>query len=137
MALIARMPLAIAPAMGVNAYFSYTVVGFMGTGKISYQVFFNLIPLHTLSGLDQARERSNIRIIIVDEWSNRCMFSSSSRMHLLPHLWKDGSSYSSPSWGSVAKSWPSFHTGGGHEISHRNHSLPYTLKHQLRSALIS
>ena len=38
MALIARMPLAVAPAMGVNAYFSYTVVGFMGTGRITYEV---------------------------------------------------------------------------------------------------
>ncbi len=37
MALLARMPMAVAPAMGVNAYFSYTVVGFMGTGMISYQ----------------------------------------------------------------------------------------------------
>ena len=38
MAMIARMPLAVAPGMGVNAYFSYTVVGFMGIGRISYQV---------------------------------------------------------------------------------------------------
>jgi len=37
MSLIANMPVAVAPAMGVNAYFSYTVVGFMGTGMISYE----------------------------------------------------------------------------------------------------
>lgn len=34
MSLIAKMPMAVAPAMGVNAYFTYTVVGFMGTGKV-------------------------------------------------------------------------------------------------------
>lgn len=37
MALIARMPLAVAPAMGVNAYFAYTVVGYMGTGRVTYE----------------------------------------------------------------------------------------------------
>uniref|UniRef100_A0A7R9VWM6 Uncharacterized protein n=1 Tax=Chlamydomonas euryale TaxID=1486919 RepID=A0A7R9VWM6_9CHLO len=36
MAFIANFPVAVAPAMGVNAYFAYTVVGFMGTGRISY-----------------------------------------------------------------------------------------------------
>ncbi|GAX75518.1 hypothetical protein CEUSTIGMA_g2961.t1 [Chlamydomonas eustigma] len=37
MALVARMPLAVAPAMGVNAYFAYTVVGFMGSGRVAYE----------------------------------------------------------------------------------------------------
>ncbi|KAG1679264.1 hypothetical protein FOA52_009294 [Chlamydomonas sp. UWO 241] len=37
MAFVANFPVAIAPAMGVNAYFTYTVVGFMGTGRISYE----------------------------------------------------------------------------------------------------
>eukprot|EP00955_Chlamydomonas_euryale_P083725 363885-Chlamydomonas_euryale.AAC.25 len=37
MAVVANFPVAVAPAMGVNAYFSYTVVGFMGTGRISYE----------------------------------------------------------------------------------------------------
>ena len=37
MGLIARMPLAVAPAMGVNAYFAYTVVGYMGTGRVGYE----------------------------------------------------------------------------------------------------
>lgn len=37
MGIVANMPLALAPAMGVNAYFTYTIVGFMGTGLISYQ----------------------------------------------------------------------------------------------------
>lgn len=37
MGLIANMPLALAPGMGINAYFTFTVVGYMGSGQISYQ----------------------------------------------------------------------------------------------------
>lgn len=37
MGALANLPLAVAPAMGLNAYFAYTVVGFMGTGRISYE----------------------------------------------------------------------------------------------------
>jgi AGZA family xanthine/uracil permease-like MFS transporter len=31
------MPLAVAPAMGVNAYFTYNVVGYLGTGRVTYK----------------------------------------------------------------------------------------------------
>jgi xanthine/uracil/vitamin C permease (AzgA family) len=34
MGALANLPLAVAPGMGINAYFAYTVVGFMGTGKV-------------------------------------------------------------------------------------------------------
>ncbi|KAL6757129.1 putative purine permease, partial [Haematococcus lacustris] len=57
MALVARMPLAVAPAMGVNAYFTYNVVGYLATGKVTYKqalaavfvegwifIFISLIP---------------------------------------------------------------------------------------------
>jgi len=37
MGAVANLPLAVAPGMGINAYFTYTVVGFLGTGKITYQ----------------------------------------------------------------------------------------------------
>ncbi|KAJ1827941.1 hypothetical protein LPJ70_007367, partial [Coemansia sp. RSA 2708] len=37
MGLLANLPIALAPGMGLNAYFAYTVVGFHGTGKVSYQ----------------------------------------------------------------------------------------------------
>ncbi|KAI8325193.1 hypothetical protein GQ54DRAFT_255222 [Martensiomyces pterosporus] len=37
MGLVGNLPLALAPGMGLNAYFTYTVVGFHGTGKVSYQ----------------------------------------------------------------------------------------------------
>ncbi len=34
MGVVANMPLAVAPGMGVNAFFVYTVVGFFGTGGL-------------------------------------------------------------------------------------------------------
>ncbi|KAJ2454357.1 hypothetical protein EV183_001603 [Coemansia sp. RSA 2336] len=37
MGLLANLPIALAPGMGLNAYFAYTVVGYHGTGKISYE----------------------------------------------------------------------------------------------------
>ncbi|KAF9980209.1 hypothetical protein BGZ75_008704 [Mortierella antarctica] len=36
--LFSNLPLGMAPGMGINAYFTYTVVGKFGSGKISYQV---------------------------------------------------------------------------------------------------
>jgi AGZA family xanthine/uracil permease-like MFS transporter len=36
MGLLANLPLGLAPGLGVNAYFAYTVVGFDGTGLIPY-----------------------------------------------------------------------------------------------------
>ncbi|ORX88628.1 hypothetical protein K493DRAFT_319329 [Basidiobolus meristosporus CBS 931.73] len=33
----ANLPFALAPGMGINAYFTYTVVGFHGSGKVSYK----------------------------------------------------------------------------------------------------
>ena len=38
MGLFANMPIGLAPGMGLNAYFAYTVVGFRGTGLVPYQV---------------------------------------------------------------------------------------------------
>ena len=37
MGLFANLPLALAPGMGMNAYFTYSVVGFRGTGDVEYQ----------------------------------------------------------------------------------------------------
>jgi hypothetical protein len=34
MGTFANMPLALAPAMGLNAYFAYNVVGYRGTGNV-------------------------------------------------------------------------------------------------------
>jgi AGZA family xanthine/uracil permease-like MFS transporter len=38
MGLCANMPIALAPGMGLNAYFSYTVVGFHGSGPVKYSL---------------------------------------------------------------------------------------------------
>jgi adenine/guanine/hypoxanthine permease len=37
MGLLANLPVALAPGMGMNAYFTYSVVGWRGTGDISYE----------------------------------------------------------------------------------------------------
>ncbi|KAJ1955253.1 hypothetical protein EC988_001985 [Linderina pennispora] len=36
MGVVGNLPIALAPGMGLNAYFTYTVVGFHGTGKVPY-----------------------------------------------------------------------------------------------------
>ncbi|GAM33857.1 uracil permease [Talaromyces pinophilus] len=38
MGLLANLPVALAPGMGLNAYFAYTVVGYHGSGMIPYRV---------------------------------------------------------------------------------------------------
>ncbi|MQL92344.1 hypothetical protein Taro_024967 [Colocasia esculenta] len=38
MGVFANLPLALAPGMGTNAYFAYTVVGFHGSGNLSYRM---------------------------------------------------------------------------------------------------
>ncbi|KAL2269343.1 hypothetical protein VTJ83DRAFT_1527 [Remersonia thermophila] len=38
MGLLANLPVGIAPGMGLNAYFAYTVVGFHGSGKVPFEV---------------------------------------------------------------------------------------------------
>ncbi|KAG4030823.1 hypothetical protein MFRU_011g02750 [Monilinia fructicola] len=38
MGLFANMPIALAPGMGLNAYFTYTVVGFHGLGPVTYRL---------------------------------------------------------------------------------------------------
>ncbi|KAJ4295294.1 hypothetical protein N0V90_007305 [Kalmusia sp. IMI 367209] len=38
MGLFANMPLGLAPGMGLNAYFTYTVVGYHGSGMVPYEV---------------------------------------------------------------------------------------------------
>ncbi|KAK5656558.1 hypothetical protein OQA88_4537 [Cercophora sp. LCS_1] len=43
MGLCANMPVALAPGMGLNAYFAYTVVGFHGSEKVPYEVALTAI----------------------------------------------------------------------------------------------
>jgi AGZA family xanthine/uracil permease-like MFS transporter len=43
MGLFANMPIALAPGMGLNAYFTYTVVGFHGLGPVTYELALTAI----------------------------------------------------------------------------------------------
>lgn len=43
MGLFANMPVSLAPGMGLNAYFAYTVVGFHGDGPVPFQVALTAI----------------------------------------------------------------------------------------------
>ena len=45
MGLFSNLPIALAPGMGLNAYFTYTVVGYHGNGKISYQTALSAVFL--------------------------------------------------------------------------------------------
>ncbi|RIA93369.1 purine transporter [Glomus cerebriforme] len=45
MGLFSNLPIALAPGMGLNAYFTYTVVGYHGNGKISYQAALSAVFL--------------------------------------------------------------------------------------------
>ncbi|CAG8508534.1 5547_t:CDS:1 [Funneliformis mosseae] len=48
MGIFSNLPIAIGPGMGLNAYFTYTVVGYHGSGKISYQVALAAVFLEGL-----------------------------------------------------------------------------------------
>ncbi|KAL3653405.1 Adenine/guanine permease azg1 [Castilleja foliolosa] len=48
MGVLANLPFAMAPGMGANAYFAYSIVGFHGSGNISYQ---NALAVVFLEGL--------------------------------------------------------------------------------------
>ncbi|KAF6808666.1 purine transporter [Colletotrichum sojae] len=43
MGLLSNMPVGVAPGMGLNAYFAYSVVGYHGTGAVPYQVALTAI----------------------------------------------------------------------------------------------
>ncbi|XP_010250879.1 PREDICTED: adenine/guanine permease AZG2-like [Nelumbo nucifera] len=43
MGLLANLPFALAPGMGVNAYFTYNLVGFHGSGPMSYQTALAIV----------------------------------------------------------------------------------------------
>ncbi|RWR79022.1 Xanthine/uracil/vitamin C permease [Cinnamomum micranthum f. kanehirae] len=48
MGLLANLPLALAPSMGTNAYFAYTVVGFHGSGNLPYRTALAAVFLEGL-----------------------------------------------------------------------------------------
>lgn len=65
MGLFANMPLGLAPGMGVNAYFTYTVVGYHGSGLVPYRIALTAVFVEglvfvglTLLGIRQWLARS-------------------------------------------------------------------------------
>uniref|UniRef100_A0A7S3QH40 Xanthine/uracil/vitamin C permease n=2 Tax=Chaetoceros debilis TaxID=122233 RepID=A0A7S3QH40_9STRA len=45
MGLVANLPIALAPGMGMNAYFTYSVVGWRGTGAVSYEAAVTAVAI--------------------------------------------------------------------------------------------
>lgn len=45
MGLLANLPIALAPGMGMNAYFTYSVVGFRGTGNVTFQAALTAVMI--------------------------------------------------------------------------------------------
>jgi len=45
MGLVANLPIALAPGMGMNAYFTYSAVGWRGTGSISYEAAVTAVAI--------------------------------------------------------------------------------------------
>lgn len=44
MGAFANMPVALAPGLGLNAYFAYNVVGFHGSGSVSSAAMLTAVP---------------------------------------------------------------------------------------------
>jgi xanthine/uracil/vitamin C permease (AzgA family) len=56
MGLFANLPIALAPGMGLNAYFAYTVVGYHGSGQSHHTPFpVIVVPIMWLSGCGSSR----------------------------------------------------------------------------------
>ncbi|KAF9397689.1 hypothetical protein BGZ94_006230 [Podila epigama] len=64
--LFSNLPLGMAPGMGINAYFTYTVVGKFGSGKISYQVALAAVFIEGLIFL-------LLSILGLRQWLARCI----------------------------------------------------------------
>lgn len=43
--ILANLPIALAPGTGMNAYFAYSVIGFRGTGDVSYQAAVTAVAI--------------------------------------------------------------------------------------------
>jgi AGZA family xanthine/uracil permease-like MFS transporter len=59
MGLFANMPIALAPGMGLNAYFTYTVVGFHGTGPVPYRLALTAVFVEGKIDLSEFKTDSN------------------------------------------------------------------------------
>ncbi|KAG0368733.1 nucleoside transporter [Gamsiella multidivaricata] len=64
--LFSNLPLGMAPGMGINAYFTYTVVGKFGSGKVSYEVALAAVFIEGLIFLV-------LSILGLRQWLARCI----------------------------------------------------------------
>ncbi|GJJ70430.1 adenine/guanine/hypoxanthine permease [Entomortierella parvispora] len=64
--LFSNLPLGMAPGMGINAYFTYTVVGKFGSGRISYQVALAAVFIEGLIFLV-------LSVLGLRQWLARCI----------------------------------------------------------------
>ncbi|KAG0050948.1 hypothetical protein BGZ83_004280 [Gryganskiella cystojenkinii] len=64
--LFSNLPLGMAPGMGINAYFTYTVVGKFGSGKISYQTALAAVFIEGLIFLV-------LSVLGLRQWLARCI----------------------------------------------------------------
>ncbi|KAF9114254.1 hypothetical protein BGX27_011305 [Mortierella sp. AM989] len=64
--LFSNLPLGMAPGMGINAYFTYTVVGKFGSGKISYRVALAAVFIEGIVFLI-------LSILGLRQWLARCI----------------------------------------------------------------
>ncbi|KAG0237903.1 permease family-domain-containing protein [Mortierella sp. GBAus27b] len=64
--LFSNLPLGMAPGMGINAYFTYTVVGKFGSGKISYRVALAAVFMEGLIFLV-------LSLLGLRQWLARCI----------------------------------------------------------------
>ena len=64
MGAFANMPLALAPGMGLNAYFAYNVVGYRGTGTVSTPQPEGIIVMRSCRPYTQDRCICSIYIIV-------------------------------------------------------------------------
>ena len=93
---IANLPFVLAPGMGINAYFTYTVVGFRGTGPFTYEqglgavmiegIIFMVLALSGFRGYFMALVPPCIKIAASGGIFLFFLFSSHARAHAPSHL---------------------------------------------------
>ena len=74
MGVAANLPLALAPGMGINAYFTYSVVGFRGTGPFSYEQALGAVFIEGIVFMVLAA--SGMRQLVVKCFPNTIRFAT-------------------------------------------------------------
>jgi AGZA family xanthine/uracil permease-like MFS transporter len=66
MGLFANLPIGLAPGLGLNAYFTYSVVGFHGTGMVSYREALAAVFLEGYVSLSPATAITEASVALMD-----------------------------------------------------------------------